>query len=281
MSRHQVLVPLVTPLDAHANVCRQSVKQLIRACGPLVDGFIPCLTSGEGWNLSAAQWTDMLRYTLEFAGDTHRVVAGIELPTTEEVIERAELAGELGAREIIVTSPFAEGISQAHILAHYQAIHSRTPLDLLVYNESALSGNEKSFDTLLKIARLERVTGLKDSPSQARTQAQIDRIRGEGVDYFIGWERELAGALISDGNVVSLANLEPALCRVACLAQQPDVAAIVARLNDTFCLGEDDWYAHVKRELAARGVLRSSLTTQKQSAHERVALEPVSAEYAR
>ena len=35
MSRHQVLVPLVTPLDAHANVCRQGVKQLVRACGPL------------------------------------------------------------------------------------------------------------------------------------------------------------------------------------------------------------------------------------------------------
>ncbi|MDC6380537.1 hypothetical protein BW687_010170 [Pseudomonas graminis] len=36
MSRHQVLVPLVTPLDAHANVCRQSVKQLVRACAPVV-----------------------------------------------------------------------------------------------------------------------------------------------------------------------------------------------------------------------------------------------------
>lgn len=281
MPKHQVLVPLVTPLDAHANVCRHSVQQLVRACGPLVDGFIPCLTSGEGWNLSVAQWTDMLRYTLEFAGHTHRVVVGIELPTTEEVIERAELAGELGAREIIVTSPFAEGTSQEHILAHYQAIHSRTPLDLLIYNESALSGNEKSFDTLLVIARLERVTGLKDSPSQARTQAQIARIRQEGVDYFIGWEHDLAGELLSDGNIVSLANLEPALCRVACLGPQPEVAAIVARLNETFCLGEDDWYAHVKRELAARGVLRSSLTTQEQGAYEHAALEHFSREYAR
>lgn len=281
MSRHQVLVPLVTPLDAYANVCRQSVKQLVRACGPLVDGFIPCLTSGEGWNLSAAQWTDMLRYTLEFAGEHHRVVVGIELPTTQQVIERAERARELGARELIVTSPFAPGTGQEQILAHYQAIHSRTPLDLLVYNESALSGNEKSFDTLLNIARLERVTGLKDSPSQTRTQAQIDRIRGEGVDYFIGWERELAGALVSDGNIVSLANLEPALCRVACLSQQPEVAALVARLNETFCLGEDDWYAHVKRELTSRGVLRSALTTQKHGAHEHAAHEHVIQEYAR
>lgn len=281
MSRHQVLVPLVTPLDADANVCRQSVKQLVRACGSLVDGFIPCLTSGEGWNLSAAQWTDMLTYTLEFAGDTHRVVVGIELRTTQEVIERAERARELGAREIIVTSPFAPGTSQEQIVEHYRAIHSSTSLDLLVYNESALSGNEKSFDTLLKIARLERVTGLKDSPSQARTQAQIDRIREEGVDYFIGWERELAGALVSDGNVVSLANLEPALCRLACRAKQPEVAAIVARVNETFSLGEDDWYAHVKRELAARGVLRSALTTQTHGAHGHAAQEYVVQEYAR
>ena len=281
MSRHQVLVPLVTPLDAEAKVCRHSVKQLVRACGPLVDGFIPCLTSGEGWKLSASQWTDMLGYTLEFAGDTHRVVVGIELAATQQVIERAELARELGAREIIVTSPFAPGTTQQQILEHYQSIHAHTPLDLLVYNESALSGNEKNFETLLKIARLERVTGLKDSPSQTRTQAQIDRIRGEGVDYFIGWERELAGALVSDGNIVSLANLEPALCRVACRAKQPEVAAIVARLNETFSLGEDDWYAHVKRELAARGVLHSGLTIPQLATHERAAVEDVSREYAR
>lgn len=262
MPKHQVLVPLVTPLDANANVCRQSVKQLIQACKPSVDGFLPCLTSGEGWNLSSRQWTDMLSYTLEFAGEAHRVIVGIELPTTAQVIERAELAQALGAKEIMVTSPFEKGLTQQQMLAHYHAIHAHSPLDLLVYNEVALSGNEKNFETLLSIARLERVTGLKDSPSQDRTQTQINSIRREGVDYFIGWERQLASSLVSDGNVVSLANLEPALCRVACRAYQPEVADLVNELSEAFSLGEDDWYAHVKRELAARGVLSTSLTTQ-------------------
>jgi len=262
MSKHQVLVPIVTPLDSCGNVCRQSVKQLMQACKPLVDGFIPCLTSGEGWKLSLDQWTDMLQYTLEFADKTHRVVVGTELATTQAVIERAELASALGATEIMVTSPFGDGITQQHILQHYKSIHDNTTLDLLVYNEASLSGNEKSFETLLDIARLERVTGLKDSPSQERTQAQIDRIRSEGVDYFIGWENQLASDLVSDGNVVSLANLEPALCRVACRSRQPEIAGLVSELNEKFALGEEDWYAHVKRELVARGVLGSAATAQ-------------------
>ncbi|WP_248750493.1 dihydrodipicolinate synthase family protein [Pseudomonas sp. MWU15-20650] len=265
MSKHHVLVPIVTPLDSNGNVCRQSVKRLMHACKPLVDGFIPCLTSGEGWNLSCQQWTDMLRYTLEFADEAHRVVVGIERPTTREVMERAELAHTMGAKEIMLTSPFGDGVTQQQILEHYQAVHDSSPLDLMVYNEAALSGNEKSFETLLDIARMERVTGLKDSPSQARTQAQINMIRQEGVDYFIGWEHQLAGDLVSDGNVVSLANLEPALCRVACRARQPEIADLVSRLNEKFSLGEDDWYAHVKRELVARGMLSSAVTTQERA----------------
>ncbi|MFK3906927.1 dihydrodipicolinate synthase family protein [Pseudomonas monteilii] len=262
MSSPSVLVPLVTPLDTQGNVCRQSVERLIRACSPHVDGFIPCLTSGEGWSLSTEQWSDMLRHTLACAGATHRVIVGIELATTEAVIERAALAAELGAQAIMVTSPFGGRLDQPALVAHYRAIQAASDLELLVYNEAALSGNEKSLETLLAIARLPRVTGLKDSPSAPRTQAQIDQLRQAGLAYYIGWEKDLAGEHVNDGNVVSLANLEPALCRVACQPRQPQVATQIGRLDELFSLGEDDWYAHVKRELSARGVLDCALTTQ-------------------
>lgn len=262
MSKHQVLVPLVTPLDAQGAVCRQSVQQLVYSCAGVVSGFIPCLTSGEGWRLSEQQWADMLLYTLEFASDSHRVVAGIELPSTEAVIQRAALAEQLGAKAIMVTSPFGGQLHQDQLLSHYQRIHEQVPLELLIYNEAALSGNEKSFETLLQIARLPRVTGLKDSPTQPPSQAQVDRLRSEGIDYFIGWEHQLAGTLLSDGNVVSLANIEPTLCRIAAEPHQPAIAGLVEALDKRYGLGEEDWYAHVKRELVGRGVIGTALTVQ-------------------
>ncbi|PVZ19780.1 MULTISPECIES: dihydrodipicolinate synthase family protein [unclassified Pseudomonas] len=260
MSKPNILVPLVTPLDAHGEVCERSVQRLIHACGPLVDGFIPCLTSGEGWRLSPRQWSDMLGHTLRHALPVHQVVAGIELASTEAVIERAQLAQTLGAAAIMVASPFGGGASQEALFEHYRCVHDSTPLPLMVYNEAALSGNEKNLETLLRIAKLPRVIGLKDSPSQPRTQAEVDQLRQAGVAYYIGWEQELAGRLISDGNVVSLANVEPALCRLAWQPGQPGLAALITQLDAYHQLGEPAWYEHLKRELVARGTLACAAT---------------------
>lgn len=254
MSAKSIFVPLITPLDEHSRICESSVRQLLQCSHPYVDGYIPCLTSGEGWRLERRDWLRMLELTLAHAQDK-TVIAGIERATTAEVVEYALLAQEAGAHAIMFTSPFTPGTTQEQIIEHYREVHDSTSLDLYIYNESALSGNEKTFETLLAIGELPRVIGIKDSPSEPRTQREIERLRAEGLDYFIGWEMLLARDLESDGNVVSLANLEPALCRLAISARQQPVGEMIETLNGYFDLGADDWYAQVKKELKARGVI--------------------------
>ncbi|MBV4553776.1 dihydrodipicolinate synthase family protein [Pseudomonas sp. SWRI102] len=265
MSGKHIYVPLITPLDEQSRICEASVRRLLHCSRPFVDGYIPCLTSGEGWRLGRRDWQRMLELTLAHAQDK-TVIAGIERATTAEVIEYAVLAQKLGAQAIMFTSPFAPGTRQQHIIEHYRSVHDATSLDIFIYNESALSGNEKSFETLLAIAQLPRVIGIKDSPSQPRVQSEIERLRSEGLDYFIGWEMLLARDLESDGNVVSLANLEPGLCRMAIATRQTAVGRLVETLNEHFELGADDWYAQVKKELKARGVISTDRVLAEQEA---------------
>ncbi|KPX82945.1 Dihydrodipicolinate synthetase family protein [Pseudomonas amygdali pv. mori] len=207
----------------------------------------------------------MLELTLRYAGDK-LVIAGIERSSTQEVLDFALMAQDAGAQAVMFTSPFTPGISQQVIIDHYQTIHDATHLDIFMYNEAALSGNEKTFTTLKAIAQLPRVIGLKDSPSMSRSQDQVDAIRQQGVDYFIGWEMQLAGELESDGNVVSLANLEPLLCRQAAARQQPALSQEIATLNERYLLSASDWYAQVKRELKARGVIDSDRVMTEEAA---------------
>lgn len=259
MSRSGTFIPLITPLDENGQVCRQSVAQLLAHARHAVSGYIPCLTSGEGWNLSASQWTDMLRYTLAEAGD-QAVIAGIERGSTAEVLEYVRKAEELGARAIMLTSPFGAEVDQAAILAHYQAIHDGTDLDLYIYNESSLSGNETAFETLLRIAELPRVVGIKDSSEQPRSPEQIAALQARGLAYYLGWEHRLAGDLPADGNVVALANLEPMLCRMALDRSEPSMRWEISRLSEAYELFSEDWYRHVKLALKARGVITSART---------------------
>ncbi|QHF44069.1 dihydrodipicolinate synthase family protein [Pseudomonas sp. S35] len=253
---HQVLVPLVTPISAEGDVCRASVARLVRSLRHGVDGFIVCLTSGEGWLLNERQWRAMLEATLEQAGSLP-VVAGIERATTDAVLAYAQQAQQSGVAGIMLTSPFGSLVDQAAILTHYREVHDGIDLDIHIYNESSLSGNETSVDTLLAIAALPRVVGIKDSAEEPRSPQQINALQAHGLKYYLGWERHLGAGLPADGCVVSLANLEPALCRIAMMSEGDALRAEVARLTGIYSLLSEDWYAHIKQELFDRGVIAS------------------------
>jgi 4-hydroxy-tetrahydrodipicolinate synthase len=263
MPNHAVFIPLVTPLDDAGAVCRQSVGHLLECSRLTASGYVPCLTSGEGWLLSSSQWEAMVRFTLELAGPRD-VIVGIERPTTDEVIEHAQLARRLGARAVMLTSPFkaaaGHAIDQPSIFEHYRRVHDASGLDIYLYNESSLSGNVTMFETLLAVAELPRVVGIKDSVEGGREPSQIAALQRHGLAYYVGWEHQLAKGLPVDGCVVSLANLEPALCRLGLSSAEPAVHAEVVRLTEAYSLLSEDWYRHVKRALKARGVIASDRT---------------------
>ncbi|VFR23829.1 4-hydroxy-tetrahydrodipicolinate synthase [plant metagenome] len=252
----QIMVPLITPINDNGKVCPTSVRQLVRSLRHSVDGFIVCLTSGEGWLLEERQWRAMLKATLDQAGSLP-VIAGIERATTDAVLTYAEQARQLGAAGIMLTSPFGSVIDQSAILEHYRKVHDAVELDLYIYNETSLSGNETTFDTLLAIASLPRVVGIKDSAETPRSPQQISALQACGLKYYLGWEQHLGNGLPADGCVVSLANLEPALCRIAVASEGDVLRAEVNRLTNTYALLAEDWYAHIKQELFSRGVIAS------------------------
>jgi len=262
MSNRAVCVPLVTPLDDAGAVCRQSVSQLLACSRDTASGYVPCLTSGEGWLLSRSQWEAMARFTLELAGPRD-VIVGIERATTEEVIEYAERAQRLGARAVMLTAPFkraGHAIEPSSIFEHYRRVHDASDLAIYLYNESSLSGHVTSFETLLAIAELPRVGGIKDSVHGGRDASQIAALQRHGLAYYVGWEHHLAKGLPVDGCVVSLANLEPALCRIGLTSAHPAVDAEIVRLTEAYSLLSEDWYRHLKRALKVRGVIASDRT---------------------
>src|SRR5215208_4350695 len=167
MSSHGVFVPLITPLDEAGAVCKQSVGHIIAHTRSTASGYVPCLTSGEGWLLSRPRWEAMVRYTLELA-DPSTVIVGIERATTDEVVEYGLAARRLGAKAIMLASPFGGEIGQPSIFEHYRQVHDACGLDVYIYNESSLSGNVTAFETLLAVAELPRVIGIKDSVEGGR-----------------------------------------------------------------------------------------------------------------
>lgn len=257
MDNAGVYVPLVTPLNRHRSVCRASTVSLINMSREFVAGYVPCLTSGEGWLLSPRQWAAMLGATRE-AAPNHRVIAGIERPTTDEVVEYAEVAARLGADGIMVTSPFGANITQDAIYAHYKKVHDSTGLDIYIYNEVELSKNAIHPRTLIKICTLPRVVGIKESTNSETIVPALAEVRAHEVAVFQGWENRIVGN--SDGNICSLSNLYPEVCALAVNSTSPELTERVNALCDAHHLFEPDWYRHIKNRLHREGVISTDLT---------------------
>lgn len=257
MQHKAIISPIVTPLNHQGAICKDSVRRLLGQLGHYVAGVVPCLTSGEGWLLNDEQWREMLATTTEIIG-AGRVIAGIEKPTTTDILEHISFVRELGVRSIMVTSPFGSEVTQNEVFEHYQRISKESDLEVFIYNEHALSGNITEFETLLKIAEISNIVAIKDSPECSRTSEQIAELRDKGLRYYFGWEEELFTGKQGDGNIVSLSNIEPLLCHMASRYTDACLAPIIHECVKDYKLDNEEWFQEVKNVLFERGVISSS-----------------------
>jgi len=258
-----VMVPLVTPLCGHDKVCATSVERLIASVRPAATGLIPALSSGEGWQLDEAQWRDMVTLTRRFAGWLP-VLAGIELPTTREAMERAQLARWLEVSAVVVPPPFADQQTHATaasetelILAHLRAVAQAARLPVFLYNEPKLTGRRLRPETLVKLCRSGLLVGVKDSSGEVDVTRAL--VAAEtGVPVFQGWEHLCQDTTPGvDGYILPLSNLEPALCRTMLQAPSPTLQAEMLEHCTAHDLLGERWYVGLKRELTRRGVIAS------------------------
>ncbi len=257
------IVPLVTPLDASDAVSHSGVDRLIESVHGEVTALMPTLSSGEGWLLTERQWTDMVSFTRKYSRGLP-VLAGVQLATTAEVVDRARAAVTLGADGVVVTTPFRAELSQEEIYQHYRTLRESVAVPLFLYNESALSGNQIEVDTLRRICELPDVVGIKESSGSAELTREIVAAL-PGVPVFEGWENLLIHADGVAGFIGPLANLEPALCNAMLAGPTPTLQAAIDTACKRYGLFRDDWYRWVKRELHRRGVLGTDVVVQQVS----------------
>ncbi|MGZ3148051.1 dihydrodipicolinate synthase family protein [Lentzea chajnantorensis] len=256
MAYSGTIVPLVTPLDDSGQVDTDSVARLVESVRGNVNGLMPTLSSGEGWLLDTRQWTDMVSATVEHSGGLP-VLAGVQLPDTESVVERSRLAERLGVSAVVVTTPFRADISQDEIFQHYREVSEALDVGLFLYNEKAVSGNSIEPATLRRVCtQLPNVVGVKESSGSAElTRALVAEC--PGLPVFEGWENLLLEAQGVAGFIGPLANLEPKVCTEMLAEPTQERQDEINALCEKYGVFEDDWYRHVKTALRERGIIKT------------------------
>jgi 4-hydroxy-tetrahydrodipicolinate synthase len=174
-----------------------------------------CGTTGEAPTLTAVEHTLVIRLAVEAAAGRVPVIAGAGSASTTHAIELAQAAERARADALLSVVPYYNKPSQAGLLGHFSGIHDATHLPILLYDVPARCCCGLEIETILRLAELPRIAGLKDATGAVARAAQLRRRLGMGFRLFSGDDATALGFFAEggDGCISVTANVAPRLCR--------------------------------------------------------------------
>ena len=177
-------------------------------------GIVPCGTTGESPVLEESEYKSIFDCTVAVVKGRVPVIAGTGSNSTKKTIALTQMARECGADGALIVVPYYNRPTQDGLYAHYKAVHDATDLPIVLYNVPGRTGTEISVETILKLAELPRIVGLKDATADTSRTTQIKSVVKAGFSVLSG-EDALAGAFLAqgaDGCVSVTANIAPKEC---------------------------------------------------------------------
>ncbi len=244
--------PLITPMH-QGSFDSASMKKLMMSMEDSVQGYVPCLSSGEGAVLSPAQWEDAVSCTVE--STKKPVIAGILKDSAEEIIAFARKASKFGCAAVILA--ILKG-SDEEIVNHFQRLSEEIELPIVLYNTE--HSPLKSMSCVQELDQL-GIAGIKDSSQNIEFFRELIDLKSKGklcLALLQGMEDQLYESVGCDGFLISLLNLEPELCAQMFQSPSKELNTKILKLFSEYDLGIEDWYVSLKALLHARGVIRSA-----------------------
>jgi len=156
---------LVTPFRRDGSIDEPALHSLVDwQIEREIDFLIPCGTTGEASTLTEAEWLRVIETVVGSAAGRVPVIAGCTHNATHEAVRRArKLAGITGLSGILTANPYYNRPSQEGQYQHFKAIAESTELPVLLYNIPSRTGANLEPATVLRLAEIKNVFGIKES----------------------------------------------------------------------------------------------------------------------
>ena len=216
-----VITALVTPFRDGA-VDEAALARLVeRQVAAGVHGLVAVGTTGETATLSHDEHRKVVERVVAAAGGRVKVIAGAGSNCTAESVELVRHARAVGADGALVVTPYYNRPSQEGLHAHYAAIDAAVELPILIYNVPTRTSVDIATETVVKLAGLRNVAGIKDATGDLARASLMRRGCPEDFVLLSGDDGSALGYVAHGGHgVISVtSNVAPQPC-----ARQMDLA---------------------------------------------------------
>jgi 4-hydroxy-tetrahydrodipicolinate synthase len=168
---------LVTPFTTTGILDEDAVRRLARRqIDHGVHFLVPCATTGESPTLSEEERTRIVQICVEEAGGKVPVLAGAGGYDTREVIHAARRMERAGADGLLSVTPYYNKPTPDGLVQHFKAIAESTPLPIIVYNVPGRTGCNVDPATLVRLAAVPNIIGVKEASGNIQQMCEICRL---------------------------------------------------------------------------------------------------------
>jgi 4-hydroxy-tetrahydrodipicolinate synthase len=216
------IVALVTPLQADGRVDYAALRKLIDwhiAEGTDCLGIVG--TTGESPTVTTEEHCEIIRVSVEQAAGRVPVMAGCGSNSTAEAVNLARYAQQVGADCQLQVVPYYNKPTQEGQYQHFKAIAEATgDLPMVLYNVPGRTVADLQLETVLRLAKLPGVIGIKDATGNIERAQWLIREVPKGFAVYSGDDPTAVALMLcgGQGNISVTANIAPRLMHELCVA---------------------------------------------------------------
>src|SRR5438128_2976200 len=235
------IVAIVTPMHADGSLDLPGLRKLIDwYIAEGTDGIVIVGTTGESPTVSVEEHCELIKVVVEHTARRIPVIAGTGGNSTAEAIALTRHARDVGASASLQVVPYYNRPTQEGMYRHFKAIAEAVDLPVILYNVPGRTVADMSNETVLRLAPIENIVGIKDATGNlgrgAELLREIDRSFAGNQSFGVySGDDATAMALMfmgGAGNISVTANVAPRAMHELCEAAMAGQVARAVEINN-------------------------------------------------
>ncbi|MDL2283966.1 4-hydroxy-tetrahydrodipicolinate synthase [Oxalobacter sp. OttesenSCG-928-P03] len=229
------IVAIVTPMHPDGNLDLDCLRKLIDwHVAEGTDAIVIVGTTGESATVSFDEHCELVKVAVEHTRKRVPVIAGTGGNSTAEAIELTEYARKAGADASLQVVPYYNRPTQEGMYQHFRSIAEAVDLPVILYNVPGRTVADMSNETILRLAQLPGVIGVKDATGNLARGIDLLRQAPAGFSVYSGDDATAMALMLcgGKGNISVVANVAPRDMHLMCAAALKGDIAAARRIND-------------------------------------------------